>query len=106
MCISRQEMNEKMEEIKSLKMLMQETDDNIKALEREVIEYLLENEEDCKATNSKGKEILQFFGNMCKATYSMQTRETVDKTEAKKILNDEDYDKVKKVSTFGVLRIS
>ena len=97
---------QKMEEIKSLKMLKQETEDNIKALEREVIEYLSENEDDCKATNSKGKEILQFIGNMCKATYSPQEREIVDKEEVKKLLNDKDYQKVRKVSYYSVLRVS
>lgn len=106
MCITAKEMNEKMEEIKSLKMLKQETEDNIKALEMEVIEFLSENEEDCKATNSKGKEILQFIGNMCKATLSVQSRESVDKAEVKKLLNEKDYQKVSKVSTYPVLRIS
>ncbi len=106
MCITTAEMNKKMEEIKSLKMLKQETEDNIKALEREVIEYLSENEDDCKATNSKGKEILQFIGNMCKATLSVQERETVDKAQVKKLLNEEDYGKVSKVSAYPVLRIS
>lgn len=106
MCMTVKEMNETMEEIKSLKMLKQETEDNIKALEREVIEFLSENEEDCKSTNSKGKEILQFIGNMCKATLSVQLREIVDKAEVKKLLNDEDYQKVSKVSAYPVLRIS
>lgn len=49
-----------MEEIKSLEMLLKETEDSIKALKGEVIEYLNENRNDCLATNSKGKEILQF----------------------------------------------
>ena len=106
MCMTVKEMNETMEEIKSLEMLKQETEDNIKALEREVIEFLSENEEDCKSTNSKGKEILQYIGNMCKATLSVQSREIVDKAEVKKLLNDEDYQKVSKVSAYPVLRIS
>lgn len=106
MCITTAEMNKKMEEIKSLKMLKQETEDNIKALEREVIEYLSENEDDCKATNSKGKEILQFIGDMCKATYTPQERETVDKEEVKKLLSVQDYQKVSKVSYYSVLRVS
>lgn len=106
MCITAKEMNEKMEEIKNLKMLKQETEENIKALEREVIEFLSENQQDCLTTNSKGKEILQFIGNMCKATLSVQSRETVDKAEIKKLLNENDYRKVSKVSTYPVLRIS
>ena len=106
MCITTAEMNEKMEEIKSLKMLKQETEDNIKVLEMEVVEYLNENRNDCMATNSKGKEILQFIGNLCKATLSTQSRETVDKAEVRKLLNEEDYAKVSKTRTYPVLRIS
>lgn len=106
MCMTTKEMNETLEAIKSLKMLKQETEDNIKALEMEVIEYLSENEKDCRATNSKGKETLQFIGNMCKATLSVQERESVDKAEVKKLLNAEDYKKVSKISTYPVLRIS
>lgn len=106
MCITAKEMNEKMEEIKSLKMLKQETEDNIKALEMEVIGYLNENRDGCLSTNSKGKEILQFIGNMCKATLSVQSRETVDKAQVKKLLNEEDYGKVSRVSAYPVLRIS
>lgn len=106
MCITVREMNEKMEEIKSLEMLLKETEDNIKSLKREVIEFLSENQQDCLTTNNKGKEILQFIGNLCKATYTPQERETVDKEEVKKLLNDKDYQKVRKVSCYSVLRIS
>lgn len=106
MCITAKEMNEKMEEIRSLKMLKQETEDNIKALEMEVIEFLNENRNDCLTTNSKGKEFLQFIGNMCKATYTPQERETVDKEAVKKLLNKKDYQKVSKISSYSVLRIS
>ncbi len=106
MCITAKEMNRKMEEIKSLEMLMKETEGNIKALKAEVIEYLNENRADCLTTNSKGKEILQFIGNMCKATLSVRSRETVDKAEVKKLLDDKDYQKVSKVSIYPVLRVS
>ena len=106
MCITAKEMNRKMEEIKSLEMLMKETEGNIKALKAEVIEYLNENRADCLTTNSKGREILQFIGNMCEATLSEGSRETVDKAEAKKLLDDKDYQKVSKVSYYNVLKIS
>lgn len=106
MCITVKEMNKKMEERKSLQMLLKETEENIKALDREIIEYLNENRNDCLTTNSKGKEILQFIGNMCKATYTPQERETVDKAEVKKLLNEDDYQKVRKVSYYSVLRVS
>lgn len=105
MCISRDDLNAKMEEIQSLKKIKEEADENIKALEREVIEFLEENKEDCKATSTKGKEVLKFIGNLFTATLAEQSRETVDKEEVKKILDADDYQKVSKISTFNVLRI-
>ena len=105
MCMTIKEMNNAMEEIKSLKMLKEETEDAIKALERKVIEFLEETEE-CQATDKKGNPILKFIGNSRKATYSWSSRETVDKEEVKKLLNEEEYQQVSKVSTFPVLRIS
>lgn len=106
MCITTVEMNQKMEKRKSLQMQLKKMEDDIKALDMDIIEYLMDNLNDCLTTNSKGKEILQFIGNMCKATYSPQERETVDKEEVKKLLNDKDYQKVRKVSYYSVLRVS
>lgn len=104
MCMTVKEMNENMQEIQSLKRLKEEIDQNIAALERKVITFLQETET-CKTTNKKGKDIFQFIGNMCTATYGEQSRETVNKEEVKKILSEEEYQKVSKVSTFNVLRI-
>lgn len=104
MCIVKSELENKIHEIKSLKMLKEETENAIKALELEVITFLQETEE-CKTTDKNGKEILQFIGSDYKATYSEQTRETVDKEEVKKILSTEEYEKVRKESHFNVLRI-
>ena len=73
--------------------------------ERKVITYLEETEE-CQTTDKKGNPILKFIGNSRKATYSWSSRETVDKEKVKELLDNEDYEKVKKVSTFQVLRIS
>ncbi|TGY95007.1 hypothetical protein E5329_17070 [Petralouisia muris] len=106
MCITTAEMNKKMEKRKSLQMQLKKMEDDIKALDVDIIEYLMENLNDCLATNSKGKEILRFIGDMCKATYSPQERETVDKEEVKKLLSEKDYQKVRKVSYYSVLRIS
>ena len=106
MCATLEEMNQIMEEIKSLERLKEETEDNISALKIKAIEFLKENEETCKTTNEKGKEILRFIGNIHKATLSEQERETVDKTAVKKILSAEDYQKVTKKSVYPVLRIS
>lgn len=105
MCITTKEMNEKVAEIRSLKALRQETEDAIKALENEVIEFLNETEE-CLTENKKGEPILRYIGTDYKATYAWQSRETVDKEGVKKLLSVEDYQKVSKVSTYPVLRIS
>lgn len=104
MCIAKSELEMKVHEIKSLKMLKEETENAIKALELEVIGFLQETEE-CKTTDKNGKEILQYIGSDYKATYSEQTRETVDKDAVKKILSEEEFDKVRKESRFNVLRI-
>ena len=98
-------MNETMEEIKSLKLLKEETEDAIKGLEMKVIEFLEETEE-CQTTDKKGDPMLRFVGTNRKATYAWQSREMVDKAEVRKLLNDEDYQKVSKLSTYPVLRIS
>lgn len=106
MCITTAEMNRKMEERKRLQMLQKKTENEIKALDTEIIEYLMENMEGCLTTNSKGREILQFIGDICKATYSPQERETVDKEMVKELLGSEEYKKVSKVSYYSVLRVS
>ena len=106
MCITILEMNEKMEKRKVLQMQLKKMEEDIKKLDADIIEYLMENLNDCLTTNSKGKEILQFIGNICKATYSPQERETVDKAEVKKLLSDKDYQKVSKISHYSVLRVS
>ena len=105
MCMSVQEMNATMDEIKELKLLKEQTEDAIKELELKVINFLEETEE-CQTVDKKGNPVLKFIGNSRKATYSWTSRESVDKEEVKKLLNEEDYQKVSKVSTYPVLRIS
>lgn len=106
MCITISEMNQKMEKRKSLQMQLKKMEDDIKKLDLDIIEYLMENLNYCLTTNDKGKEILQFIGDLCKATYSPQERETLDKAEVKKLLSDKDYQKVSKISYYSVLRVS
>lgn len=106
MCISMEEMNKAMQEIKEWERIKEEAEDNISALKANVMEFLKENETTCKTTNDKGKEIFRFVGNVHKATLSEQERETVDKKEVKKLLSDEQYLKVSKISIYPVLRIS
>ena len=100
MCMTITEMNEAMEQIQEWKRIKEEAEDNISALNAKVIEFLQETDD------KKGNPIRKFIGNIFKATLSKGERETVDKAEVKKLLNDEDYQKVSKVSTYPVLRIS
>ena len=90
MCMSVQEMNATMDEIKELKLLKEQTEDAIKALELKVINFLEETEE-CQTVDKKGNPVLKFIGSSRKATYSWTSRESVDKEEVKKLLNEEDY---------------
>lgn len=105
MCMTIKEMNEAMAAIQEWKRIKEEAEDNITALNAKVIEFLNETDE-CEAVDKKGKPIRKFIGNIFKATLSEGERETVDKTEVKKLLNDKDYRKVSKVSAYPVLRIS
>ena len=105
MCMTVKEMNETMEAIQEWKRVKEEAESNITALNMKVIEFL-EATEGCQSTDKKGNPILKFIGSMCKATYSWTSRETVDKEKVKEILSDTEYQKVTKVSTYPVLKIS
>lgn len=105
MCISMEEMNKTMAEIQEWKRIKEEAEDNISALNKKVIDFL-EETESCGATDKKGNPIRKFVGEVHKATYSWTERETVDKAEVKKLLSETDYQKVSKVSTYPMLRIS
>ena len=106
MCMTLEEMNKAMADIKEWERIKEQAEDNITGLKAMVSEFLKENEAICKTTNDKGKEIFRFIGNIHKATLSTQERESVDKKEVKKLLSAEDYLKVSKVSIYSVLRIS
>ena len=91
MCIKREEMDNKIKEIRELKAMKEELENNLKALENEVIEYCKENEVD------------EVLGNDFKVTYKPQERKTLDKKALENDLGDlSDYTKV---TTYNVLRI-
>ena len=105
MCMTVSEMNKTMEAIQEWKRIKEEAEDNISVLNAKAIEFLRETES-CEAVDKKGNPMRKFIGNIFKATLSEQSRETVDKAEVRKMLNYEDYQKVSKISTYPVLRIS
>lgn len=104
MCMTKPELEKKVQELRSLKALKEETEQAIREAENSIIEFLNESEE-CGAVDKNGKPIRQYIGTDYKATYSMQTRENVNKEAVKKLLNAEQFASVRTESTFGVLRI-
>ena len=91
MCIKREEMDNKIKEIRELKAMKEELENNLKALENEVIEYCKENEVD------------EVLGNDFKVTYKPQERKTLDKKALENDLGD--LSEYTKVTTYNVLRI-
>ncbi len=76
MCIKREELDSMVAEIRSLKALKEETENAIKALEREVIEFMTENEKE------------ELIGNDFKVTYKEQGRTSLDKEKLAEKFNE------------------
>lgn len=92
MCITRAELEKKIEELRSLKALKEETENELKALEYEVISYMKEN------------ELTEEITNTAKITYKPQSRTTLDKEKLTEVLGD-DLKPFEKITTYSVLRI-
>ena len=92
MCITRAELEKKIEELRSLKALKEETENELKTLEYEVISYMKEN------------ELTEEITNTAKITYKPQSRTTLDKEKLTEVLGD-DLKPFEKVTTYSVLRI-
>ncbi|MFR4133998.1 MAG: hypothetical protein ACLT1B_02690 [Anaerobutyricum hallii] len=92
MCITKIELEKKIEELRSLKALKEETENELKALEREVISYMEEN------------NLTEEITNNAKVTYKPQSRTTLDKKKLEEVLGDE-LKPYEKVTTYSVLRI-
>lgn len=92
MCITKSELENKVQELRSLKTMKEEVENELKAVEREIISYMTENEIDTEITDT------------AKITYKPQSRTTLDKTKLSEILGD-DLKPFEKVTNFKVLRI-
>lgn len=92
MCMTKKELENKINELRSrLKALQQETADEVKEIEVEIIDYMKENNLDTEITDT------------AKVTYKPQTRTTLDKKRLEEDLGDlTDYEKV---TTYNVLRV-
>ena len=91
MCISKSELDKKVQEIRRYKAMAEEAAEIQKSLEAEVITYMVENQIDTEITDS------------AKITYKSQTRATLDKKRLEEDLGSlEEYTKV---TEYNVLRI-
>ena len=68
MCIAKEEFESKIHALRSLKMLKEETEAEIRELENAIIEFLNETAE-CEKVDKNGKTIRQYIGTDYKATY-------------------------------------
>ncbi len=92
MSISKNELEAKVQELRSLKALKEETENELRAIEREIINYMTENEKDTEITDT------------AKITFKEQVRATLDKKRLEEDLGSlEEYTKVTK---YNVLRIN
>ena len=92
MCITKKELEKKVEELRGLKAIKEELENEVKAVEREIISYMTENGLDTEITDT------------AKITYKPQTRTSLDKTKLTEILGD-DLKPFEKSTSYNVLRI-
>lgn len=91
MCISKSDLEKKVQEIRKYKAMAEEAAEIQRALETEVIAYMVENGLDTEITDS------------AKITYKSQTRATLDKKRLEEDLGSlEEYTTV---TAYNVLRI-
>ena len=77
MCIKKAELESKVQELRSLKALKEETENELKAVEREIISYMVENGIDTEITDT------------AKITYKPQSRTSLDKKKLTEIFGDD-----------------
>ena len=92
MCIKKADLESKVQELRSLKALKEETENELKAVEREIISYMVENGIDTEITDT------------AKITYKPQSRTSLDKEKLTEILGD-DLKPFEKTTTYNVLRV-
>lgn len=92
MCIKKAELESKVQELRSLKTLKEETENELKAIEREIIAYMVENGIDTEITDT------------AKITYKPQSRTSLDKEKLTEIFGD-DLKPFEKTTTYNVLRV-
>ena len=92
MAITKKELESKVQDDRSLKAMKEELENELKAVEHSIIDYMTENGIDTEITDT------------AKITYKPQSRTTLDKEKLADILGD-DLKPFEKVSFFNVLRV-
>ena len=92
MAITKKELESKVQDYRSLKAMKEELEDELRAVEHSIIDYMTENGIDTEITDT------------VKITYKPQSRTTLDKEKLADILAD-DLKPFEKVSFFNVLRV-
>lgn len=91
MCITKKELEQKIEELRKYKAMAEEISQIQKSLEQEVITYMNEN------------DLTEEFTDSAKITYKEQSRKSLDKEKLKERLGSlTDFEKV---TNYKVLRI-
>ena len=92
MCMTKTELESKVQELRKYKAMAEEASNIQKSIEAEIIAYMSENGLDTEITDS------------AKITYKPQSRTTLDKDKLTEVLG-EDLKPFEKVTSYNVLRI-
>lgn len=92
MCMTKKELENKVQEFRNLKAMKEELENELKAVEHSIIEYMTENELDTEITDT------------AKITYKPQSRTTLDKEKLTEVLG-EDLKPFEKTTFYNVLRV-
>lgn len=92
MCMTKKELETKVQEFRSLKAMKEELENELKAVEHSIIEYMTENELDTEIIDT------------AKITYKPQSRTTLDKDKLTEVLG-EDLKPFEKTTSYNVLRV-
>lgn len=92
MCMTKAELEKKVNELRSLKAMKEELEDELREAERAIIDYMTENKLDTETTDT------------ARITYKPQSRTTLDKEKLAEILG-EDLKPFEKITSYSVLRI-
>ncbi len=92
MCMTKKELENKVQELRGLKAMKEELENELKVVEREIISYMTENEIDTEITDT------------AKITYKPQSRTTLDKGKLQEIFG-EDLKPFEKTTSYNVLRV-